>query len=101
MTAPYFLATKLEASSGRGRGDFLFSDDIADIIAIIDGRPEIIDEINGTQTDLRSFLSQKFKDLSTNELFLESIAGHLRPDRVSQARLPLIIERVKKIARIV
>ncbi len=30
VTAPYFLATKLEAFSGRGRGDFLCSDDIAD-----------------------------------------------------------------------
>ncbi len=100
VTAPYFLATKLEAFSGRGRGDYLCSDDIADIVAIMDGRPEIIDEINGSQTDLKFFLSQKFKKLSTNELFLESVAGHLRPDRVSQARLPLILERVNKIAMI-
>ncbi len=66
----------------------------------MDGRPEITDEINESQTELRILLSQKFKKPSTNELFLESVAGRLRPDRVSQARLPLIIERVKKIAMI-
>ncbi|MHB1075883.1 hypothetical protein [Thiobacillus sp.] len=38
VAAPVFLATKLEAFSGRGRGDYLFSHDLGDFLSVIDGR---------------------------------------------------------------
>ncbi len=38
VTAPAFIATKLEAFAGRGGGDYLFSHDLGDVISIIDGR---------------------------------------------------------------
>ena len=98
VTAPYFLATKIEAFYGRGRDDFLGSHDMEDIITIIDGRSEMIDEIKMSSSDLRKYLSQEFLKLSNNEFFIESLSGHLRPDKASQARMPLLIERVKKIA---
>lgn len=41
ITAPYFLATKLEAFKDRGDNDFIASHDLEDIIAVLDGRPEI------------------------------------------------------------
>lgn len=42
LTAPYFLATKLEAFRGRGQGDYLASHDMEDIITIIDGRLSLL-----------------------------------------------------------
>jgi hypothetical protein len=45
ITAPYFLATKLEAFQGRGKGDVFASHDLEDVIAVIDGRPAITEEI--------------------------------------------------------
>lgn len=39
VTAPYFLATKLAAFAGRGKGDYLMSHDMEDIVAVLDGRP--------------------------------------------------------------
>jgi predicted nucleotidyltransferase len=36
------LATKLEAFAGRGRNDYLASPDFEDIIALLDGRQEIV-----------------------------------------------------------
>ena len=45
VSAPYFLITKLEAFDGRGRGDYLGSHDIEDLIAVLDGRPSIVDEV--------------------------------------------------------
>jgi hypothetical protein len=36
LSAPYFLATKIEAFKGRGCGDYLGSHDMEDIIAIFD-----------------------------------------------------------------
>jgi len=35
VTAPYFLGTKLDAFFGRGKGDYLTSHDMEDIINII------------------------------------------------------------------
>ncbi len=45
ITAPYFIATKLEAFHDRGKEDYL-SHDMEDILNVIDGRPEIIREIS-------------------------------------------------------
>ena len=43
ITAPYFIATKLEAFFDRGRGDFLGSSDLEDIITVLDGRDDILE----------------------------------------------------------
>ena len=40
----YFLATKLEAFSGRGAGD-PYHKDVEDMIILIDGRPELLEEV--------------------------------------------------------
>jgi predicted nucleotidyltransferase len=44
VTAPFFLATKLEAFRTRGREDFMASHDLEDIIALVDGRSELVEE---------------------------------------------------------
>ncbi|MCC7529696.1 MAG: hypothetical protein IT342_14330 [Candidatus Melainabacteria bacterium] len=41
VTAPLFLCTKLEAFHDRGKGDYLTSSDLEDIISILNGRPEL------------------------------------------------------------
>lgn len=44
ITAPHFLATKLEAFASRGGGDYLHHD-MEDIVTVIDGRDSIVDEV--------------------------------------------------------
>ena len=100
VTAPYFLATKIEAFYGRGKGDFLVSHDMEDIIALIDGRPEIVEEIVTSPENLKAHLADQFRAYLELEQFLESISGHLRPDNASQARFPIIMERIRRIAQI-
>src|SRR4030067_503869 len=39
VTAPYFLVTKLAAFDSRGKGDYVASHDMEDIVAVLDGRP--------------------------------------------------------------
>jgi hypothetical protein len=80
VTAPYFLATKIEAFKGRGRGDYLTSHDLEDIIIVLDGRPEIVTEIKNSSADLIKFLSNSFQNFLTTEGFLEAIPGHLLLD---------------------
>ncbi|MGC9195391.1 MAG: hypothetical protein ACP5IL_08050 [Syntrophobacteraceae bacterium] len=98
VTAPFFLATKIEAFTSRGGGDFLISHDIEDIISIINGRKEIVAEVAGSTPELRAFLSETFAAFLADEDFLESISGHLLPDSANQARYGIVLDRVKKIA---
>ncbi len=76
------------------------SHDMEDIITIIDGRLELLDEVKDSETDLRSFLAEKFRYFLKTEVFLEALLGHLLPDPVSQARLPKIITRIEEIAAV-
>ena len=76
------------------------SHDMEDIITILDGRPEIVSEVRDSSDDLKDFLSRTFRTLLANDEFIESIPGHLSPDRASQSRLPLLIKRVGEIAEV-
>ena len=98
VLAPYFLATKLEAFDGRGKGDYLSSPDIEDIVAILDGRPEIMDEIGRASKRLQTYLAHRFSTLLETPEFIEALARHLPGDPASQGRVPLIKERIEAIA---
>lgn len=101
VTGPYFLATKLDAFHGRGNGDFMASHDMEDIIALIDGRSELVDEIAQGPENLRIHLVQTFHGLLRNERFLEALPGHLAGDTASQQRLPILEARMSRIAELV
>jgi hypothetical protein len=100
VTAPYFLATKLEAFDGRGNHDYVMSHDIEDIVAIVDGRPEIADEVHEADRTLRGFLSERFARLLADPRFGDALPGHMPSDPASQDRIPIVIERITAIAEI-
>jgi hypothetical protein len=56
VSPPYLLATKLEAFADRGAGDYLFSQDIGDIVALVDGRHELVDEVREADREAREFV---------------------------------------------
>ncbi|MGD0267910.1 MAG: hypothetical protein ABSB14_02515 [Candidatus Sulfotelmatobacter sp.] len=96
ITAPYFLATKLEAFHGRGKNDFS-SHDLEDIVTVIDGRSELADEVRLAPADLRKYLSDEFGALLSNRDFLEALPGHLLFDAASQQRAGLVLGRMKDL----
>lgn len=98
VTAPYFFATKLGAFDGRGNGDYLLSHDMEDIITVLDGRPEVVNEVLLAESGLRSFLTGRFARLLRDMRFEQAVPGHLPSDAASQARAPLILERMQQIA---
>lgn len=95
IDAPYFLATKLEAFHGRGHQDFRASHDLEDFISIIDGRPELVEEVGQAALDLRHYLREEMAALLSNPAFLDALPGHLLPDVSSQQRAKLILERMQ------
>jgi predicted nucleotidyltransferase len=98
VTPPYFLATKIEAFKGRGKGDYMASHDMEDIITVLDGRREIVDEIKSSSGELKTFLSRTFRIFLADENFLDAIPGQLLPDHANQSRLPRLLKILEEIA---
>lgn len=98
VTAPYFVATKLEAFRGRGRSDYAGSHDLEDLLTVLDGRGSIVEEVRKT-VSLRQYIAQQFHDLLGTPAFLDALPGHLLPDPISQARLPLLRQRLEAISK--
>lgn len=97
ITAPVFVATKFEAFHGRGGNDYLASHDLEDIITVIDGRPELTQEIDQVETELGDYLAAEINGLLEDHNFLMALPGHLPGDAASQARLPELIRRLRAI----
>ena len=100
VTVPYFLITKLAAFRGRGNGDYMLSHDIEDVVAVLDGRSEVISDIKNSGDDLAKELSCQFKMLQEDQRFLDAVSGHMPTDGASQARVPRIIELINLIAEL-
>lgn len=97
LDAAHFCATKIEAFASRAGGD-LFHHDLEDVVAVVDGRETLVDEIASSSDDLRSYLAEAIGDLLALPAFMEALPGHLMSDAASQARLPLVIDRLRRIA---
>jgi hypothetical protein len=101
VTPPLFLATKIEAFRGRGRDDLFGSHDLEDIVAVIDGRPELAAEIGASPPDVRFYLAEALRDLLARPRFRDAVQGHLPSDAVSQARSQIVLDRIGEICRAV
>lgn len=98
ISAPLFVATKLEAFAGRGQGDYLFSHDLGDLISVIDGRESLIDEVRASAPELLGAMAGEFGRLLDSRAFHDSLPGHLPGDAASQARLPDLVGKLERIA---
>ncbi|MEW8534612.1 MAG: hypothetical protein AB2565_12660 [Candidatus Thiodiazotropha endolucinida] len=99
VTAPYFLSTKMEAFDGRGRGDYLLSHDIEDMIAVLDGRPEIVNDVQTADQELIENVRARFAQLLSDNRFIAALSGHIPGDQASQARVGLVINRIEAIVK--
>jgi hypothetical protein len=68
------------------------------VIVLVDGRPELIDEVRAAPRDLRKFLAEEISALLASTRFMDALPGHLGPDVASQGRLPLINSRLHALA---
>ena len=99
ITAPYFIATKLDAFKGRGRGDYANSHDLEDMLAVVDGREAITGEITRAG-EVRFYIAKQFLILLETPAFVDSLPGYLLPDVSSQNRLPILLSKLKEISQL-
>ena len=100
VTAPYFVATKLEAFKGRGRGDFLGSHDLEDVVSVVDGRETLSTEVRGAEKELREYVRREIAKLLANPGFIDALPGFLLPDSASQLRIGIVLGRLQNLASI-
>lgn len=98
ISAPAFVATKLEAFAGRGQGDYLFSHDLGDIVSVIDGRDGLLVELEASDPELRQGVAGAVAGLLASRGFIDSLPGHLPGDAASQERLPDLLSKLQRIA---
>lgn len=94
VSPPYFLATKLEAFTDRGKGDYLGSRDLEDIITVVNGREELLTEIENAQDAVRSYVATEVRALLDQRGFVDSLPGHLNPDT---GRISIVRRRLELI----
>lgn len=82
----FLLATKLEAFKGRGEGDLLASTDFADVVALVDGRDELIGDVRAAPKELRAYVAAELAQLMEGDRLLDGVHGQLRGDDASQER---------------
>jgi hypothetical protein len=98
VTAPCFLATKLEAYKARGGGEYLGSHDLEDLISVVDGRPSLADVLRAAPEDLHASVAAQISALLEEPSFIDALPGHLLPDAASHSRIALVLRRLRDIS---
>ncbi|ESS71861.1 hypothetical protein MGMO_86c00210 [Methyloglobulus morosus KoM1] len=98
ISSPLFIATKLEAFYKRGNGDYGQSHDIEDIVNVIDGRQELVFEINQAGESAKKYLAEEIDDLLAIPDFVNKLSWHLHGDINSQSRVSYVISQLRSIA---
>jgi predicted nucleotidyltransferase len=77
FSAPYLLASKLEAFHDRGHDDYQASKDLEDVIAVLDGHPGTEEKIKAAPIDVRRYLGAEFARMLADQRFVRGLEGHL------------------------
>lgn len=96
LSAPYFVATKLEAFRDRGNNDVYLSHDLEDVIAVVDGREELVAELAVAPLSVQEFIARAFQAVLRHPDFTNVLPGI-----VSQsARTGMVLQRLEYIAKL-
>lgn len=99
VTPAHFVATKLEAFLNRGKGDYLESHDLEDVLSVVDGRPELVEELMRADSELRGYVAGVIARLVAAEGFIDALPG-LIIEGSPAVRSPVVLQRLRAIARI-
>lgn len=97
ISAPAFLATKLEAFASRGLSDLMTSHDFEDIINVIDGRPGIEAEVANAGGELAYYLAARFAEIVLDPNFENTLPGLVVYDELYEDRIHRVRERINSI----
>jgi hypothetical protein len=96
VSGPAFVATKLEAFAdpNRGANDFLASHDLEDVLNVVDGRPELIEELAAAPQPLRDAVRNSISTLLRHPDFANSLPGLI----TDSSRSSIVMARLQSMA---
>jgi predicted nucleotidyltransferase len=97
LTPPLFIATKLEAYLGRGKDDLIGSRDAEDILLLVDGREELVEEIAATEPEIRAYIAEQITAVLEDPNFDHFLEGNVRGPA---GRTDIVYERLIAISRL-
>lgn len=92
FSLPYFLASKIEAFKGRGRGNYILSSDFEDIVYVLENNNEVVSLIRQASPRVLEYLKQSILEFQNDSDFEEAVKAHLEPNTAN-----LQIEKIKQI----
>ncbi|WP_404423526.1 hypothetical protein [Nibricoccus sp. IMCC34717] len=93
-----FLALKYTAFLDRGHRDYYGSHDLEDFMAVVDGRENIVVEVDHAPAELRRFVVASIEQLYSDLGFRDSLPGFLAPEE--ENRLGLLHSKLDRIAKL-
>ncbi len=93
------VATKLCAWKGRGRGDLLRSLDVHDVLTLMDGRAELVEEVLAARPPLRAYIKDELAGLRDHPYFDYAVEGMTAGyGSLAAARAGVVHERLDMVA---
>ena len=97
ITAPFFVALKLEAFEDRGKRDFIGSTDFEDVICLFNGRRTIVDEILAESAVCRG-VTEKFVSYIDAPDLEDAIMGFVQTESDPARRHADIMAAFRRLA---
>lgn len=96
LTPPLFVATKFEAYRGRGGDDPLGSHDLEDIMIVVDGREDLIAEVQAADDEVRTFIAASFRAFLKHDDCDSFLEGNIRGP---EGRVDIVRGRINALAK--
>jgi len=98
LNSVYFIASKLEAFYDRSykKQDYLDCKDLEDILNVVNGRPELIDEIINSESKVKNYISKFIKKLINDPRWFDAIKAIARQER---SRI-VVLDALEKLSKL-
>ena len=97
-TPVLLMGTKLSAWKGRGRGDLLRSLDVHDVLTLVDGRPELLEEVQDASSALRTYIRDELIELRAEAYFDYAVEGATASyGPIGAERAQLVRDRIEEL----
>ena len=100
VSAPYFVALKLDAFEERGGRDFIASTDFEDVICLFNGRETIVDEIQAC-VPIRNEIAARFSGYLKAPELEDAVEGFVQTETEPDMRKKCILKRFAKVAALI
>lgn len=97
--APAFIATKWDAFHDRGGDDWYASHDVQDIVTVVAGRPEIVQELAASETELREYVIAETEAFVSSGITEDVLAAALPDARMIPELIPRVLQRFEAMLR--